>query len=115
MKDIASSEAAISAIGKPSKTLGHFEDDCKTLTNRCKQDNRQQEADTGYNAVDNSANERYSLSMLVIAAPRTAQFVVISGRKMPSAEYRAGINFFMNISTNCTSVAITRMNAMVCM
>ena len=40
--------------------------------------------------------------------------VVISGRKMPSAEYSAGIAFFMNISTNCTSVAITRMNAMVC-
>ena len=41
--------------------------------------------------------------------------VVISGRKMPSAEYRAGMDFFMNISTNCTSVAMTRMNAMVCM
>ena len=34
------------------------------------------------------------------AAPSTAQLVVISGRKIPSAEYSDGIAFFMNISTN---------------
>ena len=28
-------------------------------------------------------------------------------RKMPMAEYREGIDFFRNISTNCTSTAMT--------
>ena len=40
--------------------------------------------------------------------------VVISGRNTPSAEYRLGMLFFKNISTNCTSAAITRMKAIVC-
>ena len=38
----------------------------------------------------------------------TAQFVVIRGRKIPSPAYNAGILFFKNISTNCTSEAIVK-------
>ena len=38
----------------------------------------------------------------------------MSGRKIPRAFWRAGRYFFMNISTNCTSAAITRMNTTVC-
>lgn len=48
------------------------------------------------------------------ATPSTAQFVVISGRYTPNDSYKAGIDFFKNISTNCTSAAITRMNTIVC-
>jgi hypothetical protein len=44
------------------------------------------------------------------ATPITAQFVVISGRKMPNASYRAGSRERMNSSTSCTSAAMTRMN-----
>jgi hypothetical protein len=40
--------------------------------------------------------------------------VVISGRKIPRASYKGGIDFFKNISTNCTKVAITIINTMVC-
>ena len=47
------------------------------------------------------------------ATPRTAQFVVMSGRKMPSAACRGGMNRFIAMSMNCTSEAITRMNASV--
>ena len=49
-----------------------------------------------------------------MVTPITAQLVVMSGRKMPSAEYSGGIAFLRNISTNCTKPAITRMNTMVC-
>jgi hypothetical protein len=45
--------------------------------------------------------------------PKTAQLVVIKGRKMPRPAYRAGMLFLRNISTNCTREAITRMKAMV--
>ena len=47
--------------------------------------------------------------------PRTAQLVVMSGRKMPSAVYSDGTLFLRNISTNCTSTAMTRMKARVLM
>ena len=42
------------------------------------------------------------------------QVVVISGRKMPRAAYRGGTIFLRNISTNCTSEAMTTMKTMVC-
>jgi len=51
--------------------------------------------------------------MLSSARPRTAQLVVISGRNTPSAEYSVGEIFCSTISTNCTSDAITRINAIV--
>ena len=40
-----------------------------------------------------------------------AQFVVISGRYIPSALYKAGEAFLINISTICTRLAITIMKA----
>ena len=46
--------------------------------------------------------------------PSTAQLVVMSGKKMPSARYRAGMVFCIMISTSCTRAAMTRMKAMVC-
>ena len=52
---------------------------------------------------------------LISAAPSTAQFVVISGRKMPSAACNGGRKRFIAMSMNCTSEAITRMNASVWM
>ena len=42
----------------------------------------------------------YPLSMLEIATPKTAQFVVISGRYTPSASYQGLMNFFKIISTS---------------
>ena len=51
--------------------------------------------------------------ILVIAA--LAQFVVMSGRKMPSAACKGGRKRFIAMSMNCTSAAITRMNASVWM
>ena len=56
----------------------------------------------------------YSLVTFVSATPRTAQFVVIRGRYTPRLCYNAGMDFFKNISTNCTSAAITRINTIVC-
>ena len=52
---------------------------------------------------------------LISAAPRTAQFVVMSGRKMPSAAWSGGRNRFIAMSMNWTSDAMTRMNASVWM
>ena len=49
------------------------------------------------------------------ATPSTAQFVVMSGRKMPSAAWSGGTKRFIAMSMNCTSDAITRMNASVWM
>ena len=49
------------------------------------------------------------------ATPSTAQFVVMSGRKMPSAAWSGGAKRFIAMSMNCTSEAITRMNASVWM
>ncbi len=51
----------------------------------------------------------YSRMVWNRATARIAQLVVISGRKMPSARNRAGLNFLMNISTSCTAEAITAM------
>lgn len=56
----------------------------------------------------------YSSRCTRIATPMTAQLVVISGRKMPRAAYRGGTIFLRNISTNCTSEAMTTMKTMVC-
>ena len=55
----------------------------------------------------------YSFCTLVMATPSTAQLVVIRGRDTPSASYKEGMDFRRNISTNCTSAAITRINTMV--
>ena len=55
----------------------------------------------------------YSSCTLFRATPSTAQFVVISGRYTPRALYNEGTNFFKNISTICTSAAITRINTIV--
>ena len=52
---------------------------------------------------------------LISAAPRTAQLVVMSGRKMPSAAWSGGRKRFIAMSMNCTSEAITKMNARVWM
>ena len=41
-----------------------------------------------------------------------AQFTAISGRKMPSEEYRDGLNFSTTISTICTMAAMTAMKMM---
>ena len=48
--------------------------------------------------------EYYILSVTFVSAtPNTAQFVVISGKiHTQAALYRAGMDFFKNISTNCT-------------
>ncbi len=54
----------------------------------------------------------YSRSCMNSAPPRIAQFTAISGRKIPRELYRAGENFSMIISTNCTMEAITAMNMM---
>ena len=43
------------------------------------------------------------------------RFVVMSGRKMPSAAWSGGAKRFIAMSMNCTSEAITRMNASVWM
>ena len=55
----------------------------------------------------------YSFWTLIITIPRTAQFVVISGRYTPKALYKAGLNFFKNISTNWTNAAINKINTIV--
>ena len=49
-----------------------------------------------------------------MATPSIVQFVVISGRKIPNALYRAGDTFLSTISTICTRAAITKMNERVC-
>ena len=41
--------------------------------------------------------------------PKIAQFTAISGRKMPSAEYKAGLNFSITISKICTMAAMMAM------
>ncbi len=48
------------------------------------------------------------------ATPSTAQFVVISGRKMPRAWYITGLVLWIIISMNCTSAAMIRMKKIVC-
>ena len=71
---------------------------------------------------DSAANEKKTLSkspvpclQLISATPSTAQFVVMSGRKMPRAAWSGGRKRFIAMSMNCTSAAITRMNASVWM
>ena len=49
----------------------------------------------------------YSLDTINNDPPRIAQFTVIKGRNIPSELYKAGENFSMIISTNCTIEAIT--------
>ena len=41
-----------------------------------------------------------------------AQFTAISGRKIPSCEYRVGVNFSTTISTIWVMAATTAMNTM---
>ena len=69
-----------------------------------------------------AANEKNTLSkngvpclQLISAAPKTAQFVVMSGKKMPNAACKGGRKRFIAMSMNCTSAAMTRMNASVWM
>ena len=49
-----------------------------------------------------------------MATPKTAQFVVMSGKNTPNAEYNDGLTFFRIISTICTKDAITNINTIVC-
>lgn len=51
---------------------------------------------------------------LSTATPSTAQLVVMSGRKIPSAACNGGMKRFITMSTSCTNAAMTRMKAMVC-
>ncbi len=46
------------------------------------------------------------------AAPKMAQFTAMSGKKIPSALYKTGLNFSTSISTICVMAAITAMNEM---
>ena len=52
-------------------------------------------------------------SIFSTATPSMAQFVVIKGRYIPSAWYKAGLNFWIAISINWTKEAITRINDIV--
>ena len=60
------------------------------------------------------SGKSYPSCTFTSTTPRTAQLVVIRGRKTPSALYRAGTSFFRNISTTWTMEAMTRMKATVC-
>src|SRR6056297_1606502 len=49
----------------------------------------------------------YPFNGIKSARPKIAQLVVISGKNIPRALYKTGLDFLINISTNCTKEAIT--------
>lgn len=49
----------------------------------------------------------YSLEIINKVPPKIEQFTVIKGKKIPKDMYKAGENFSIIISTNCTKAAIT--------
>ena len=63
--------------------------------------------------IYNSFNKLYPSWILMMATPSTAQFVVIRGRKTPSALYSDGDVLAIAISTNWTNAAIIRIKAIV--
>ena len=60
-----------------------------------------------------ACNKLKSFWTLKMAIPKTAQLVVIKGKNMPRAPYKAGESFFKMISTICTNDAMTNMKTMV--
>jgi Na+-translocating ferredoxin:NAD+ oxidoreductase RnfA subunit len=55
-------------------------------------------------------NKEYLKSITKNVTAKIAQFVVISGKYIPIAEYNDLKFFFKNISTNCTNAAMTNIN-----
>ena len=64
-------------------------------------------------ALVRASGKVYSLSMLLMHTPSTAQLVVIRGRYTPRERCRAGRYFFKITSTSWTRAAMTRIKTMV--
>lgn len=114
MKASDISPAMISAMGVPMSALGHTAG-VQPFADARHEDEREHEAEARRHRVEQRGGQVVLLALHEDGhAHHQAQLVVMSGRKMPSAEYSGGIAFLRNISTNCTKPAITRMNTMVC-
>ncbi len=109
----ASMPAVIKAIGTPCIPFGtSARASCSRIPAKTTKANvKPKPLDNAYIVPSNKPK---SFCITKIATPRTAQLVVMSGKKTPRAAYNEGLTFFNIISTICTKAAITKINAIVC-
>lgn len=109
---IASNPAQIKAIGIPLNGAGIAEYSILSLIPASKTNASENPTATAKPFTTVSI-KLYPSWILMMATPSTAQFVVIRGRKTPSALYSDGDVLAIAISTNWTNAAIIRIKAIV--